>query len=143
MFKVNNKDTRTTSMTHFDGLIPIKSHDPLTTWYCDITWHVKTIILHYNSAYGHEIRYDGDIEGLLTKVTQRPDYVALESHVTNENHYISTNGMPMATRLDSTVTYFARLLTMKSVYALITWSYKLCYSSCLNTEYIVFAKLKN
>ena len=31
-------------VAHLDGLLPIKSHDSLMTWSCDITWQAKTII---------------------------------------------------------------------------------------------------
>ena len=29
---------------YLDGLLPIKSHDPLITWSCKITWQAKIII---------------------------------------------------------------------------------------------------
>ena len=31
-------------VTYLDGLLPIKSHDPLITWSPEITWKTKTII---------------------------------------------------------------------------------------------------
>ena len=31
-------------LTYLDGLLPIKSNDPLITWFYKITWHIKTII---------------------------------------------------------------------------------------------------
>ena len=31
-------------VAHLDGLLPIKAHDLLITWSCDITWQAKTII---------------------------------------------------------------------------------------------------
>ena len=30
--------------TYLDGLLPIKSHDPLITWSCKITWQIKFFI---------------------------------------------------------------------------------------------------
>ena len=52
------------------------------------------------------------------KMTQHSVHVVLQCHLANKNHYISS------TRVDSMVTYFERLLTIKSFYALITWSCK-------------------
>ena len=40
--------------------------------------------------------------------------MVLQGHVTNENHYISTTRVPMATKLRRTVTYFDGLLRLKS-----------------------------
>ena len=31
-------------ITYVDGFLPIKSHDPLITWSCKITWQTKIII---------------------------------------------------------------------------------------------------
>ena len=68
------------------------------------------------------------------KVTQHSVHVVLQSHVTNKNHYISTTRVPMATKLGRTVTYFERLLTIKSFYPLITWSCKVTWQ----TKIIIF-----
>ena len=37
-------------MTYFEGLLPIKSHEPLITWFCGITWQTKSIIYYHNST---------------------------------------------------------------------------------------------
>ena len=50
--------------------------------------------------------------------------MVFQSHVTNENYYISTTRVFMTTKLGRAVTYFERLLTIKSFYALTTWSFK-------------------
>ena len=55
------------------------------------------------------------------KMTQYSVHVVLQCHLANKNHYISS------TRVDSMVTYFERLLTIKSFYALITWSCKVTW----------------
>ena len=55
------------------------------------------------------------------KVTQHSVHVVLQSYVTNKNH-ISSTGVSTATKPERMVTYFERLLTIKSFYALITWS---------------------
>ena len=51
------------------------------------------------------------------KVTQPPDHVVLQSHMTSKYHYIPATKVPMATKLDRMVTHFARLLTVKAFYA--------------------------
>ena len=38
----------------FDGLLPIKSYDPLINWSCKITWQTKTIISPHHITYGHQ-----------------------------------------------------------------------------------------
>ena len=48
--------------------------------------------------------------------------MVLKGHVTEENHYISTTRVPMATKLDKMITYFDGLLPIKSHDSLITWS---------------------
>ena len=63
------------------------------------------------------------------KVTQHPVHVVFQSHVTNKNHYISSNRVPMATRIGRMVTYFERPLTIKSFYALMTWSSKVIWQT--------------
>ena len=60
-------------------------------------------------------------------MTQHSVHVVLQCHVTNKNHYISSTKVSMATKLDRMVTYFERLLTIKSFYALITWSCKVTW----------------
>ena len=84
--------------------------------------------LHYHSAYGHETWQDYVLSWRApnNKVSQCPDHMILKSHVTNENHYISTTKVPLATKLGRMVTYFERLLTIKLYYTLVTWSCKVC-----------------
>ena len=49
--------------------------------------------------------------------------------MTNRNHYISTTRVIMTAKHGRMVTYFKRLLAIKSVYALITWSWKIMWQT--------------
>ena len=50
----------------------------------------KPLYLYYHSAYDHETWWDVDLSQRAPnhKVTQRSDHMVLQSHVTNENHYL-------------------------------------------------------
>ena len=74
-------------------------------------------------------------------MTQHSVHVVLQCHVTNKNHYISSTKVPMATKLDRMVTYFERLLTIKSFYALITWSCKVTWQKIFITRVPMANKL--
>ena len=56
------------------------------------------------------------------KVTELPDYVVLQSHATNRNHYIFTTRVPLATKLDRIVAHLDGLLPIKFHYPFLTWS---------------------
>ena len=47
------------------------------------------------------------------KVTQPPDLVILQYHVTSLNHFISTTTVPMVMKLGRMLTYLERLLNHK------------------------------
>ena len=49
--------------------------------------------------------------------------------MTNRNHYISTTRVIMTAKHGRMVTYFKRLLAIKSFYALITWSWKIMWQT--------------
>ena len=49
--------TKLGRITYFDELLPIESNDPLITWSCEIK--LKSLYLHYYSAYGHQTWQDG------------------------------------------------------------------------------------
>ena len=66
-------------------------------------------------ALGRMVTY---IEGSNHKFTQCCDKGVFQSHVINKNHYISANRMLMAKITGRIVTYFERLLTIKSFYTL-------------------------
>ena len=69
------------------------------------------------TKFGRMVTY---LERLNHKVIQRPEHVVLQSHVTNENHYISTTTVPMATKLGKMVPDIDGLLLIKSHNPLIT-----------------------
>ena len=85
---------------------------------------LKTLYLHYYSAYGHQYWYGGDLSwGYPNReVEWRFGHVVWQGHVTNKNHYISTTRVPVATKHGRMVTYPDWLLTIKSLGALIKWS---------------------
>ena len=53
------------------------------------------------------------------------DHVNFQNHVTQQNHYIFTNTLPMITKLDRMVIYLDGLLFIKSHDPLIMWSHKI------------------
>ena len=101
----------------------------MTLWSRDLARpcdKLKPLYLHYHIAYGHRTWPDGNLFWMAPnqKVRKHSVLVVLQSHVTNKNHYISSTRVPMPTKLDRMVTYFVRILTIKSFYALITCSCK-------------------
>ena len=108
--------------TFLDGLLSIKSHVFLIKWSCEITWQTKTIV---------------------SSLQQRAfDYVALQSHVTNKNHYFFTTRLLKATKLvdlSRMMTYPKMLLPIESLDCLtprssyITWQTKSTASSILQS----------
>ena len=50
------------------------------------------------------------------RVIKHFDYVVLQGHVTNENHYTSLTRVLIATKLDRMITYLDGLLPKKSHY---------------------------
>ena len=91
-------------MANLGGLLPIKSYESLIRWFCKIT---KSFYLHYHSAYRHQTRQYGDLpwDAINHRITQRSDYVLLQSYVTKENRYISITAVPMVTKQYWVVTY--------------------------------------
>ena len=85
----------------------------LTGWYLTLmgcypeSHKLKPLYLHYHSGYGLETWLDGDLLWTASnhKVIQHTDYVLLQIHVTNENHFISTN------RVLIPITFWLRGLT--------------------------------
>ena len=77
-------------------------------------------------SFGHVILQDKMVIYLKRahdhKVTQRSDHVVLQNHLINENQHVSTNRVPMATKLDKMVTYLNEFLPIKSYEFLIKWS---------------------
>ena len=68
------------------------------------------------TEFGRMVTY---LEWLQT-IKRHSVHLIFQSHVTNQNHYISSTRVSMAIKLGRMVTYFERLLSIKSFYALIT-----------------------
>ena len=84
---------------------------------------LQPLHLHYHGAYGHQTSQDGDVpwEAPNYNVKQSFDYVVLQDHVTNKNHYISIRRVPMATKLGKMMTSLDGILLIMSHDHLITW----------------------
>ena len=68
--------------------------------------------LYYHNAYGHQIWQDCGLpwEAPIHKITWPFDHAVLRDHMTNQNHYNSTNRVAIATKLCSMVTCLDGLL---------------------------------
>ena len=62
------------------------------------------------------------LKGYNHKIIEGFDHVVFKGDVTNENHYISSTRLPMATKIGQMVTYLDKILPIKSHELLITWS---------------------
>lgn len=73
-------------LTFRKGYPPIKSHNPVNTWSCEVMCQIKLVNLHYDN-YGPQTCQGGDmIRGAPTHKVTSPFYnVVLRSHMTNEN----------------------------------------------------------
>ena len=99
------------TVTYFDGLLPIKSHD---SWIGLIRSHdtFKPLYLHCHSAYSCQTWQNGNLSswGPAFKVRWPFNHVVLEDHVTSYNHYISNVIMPIAIKVARMITYLDELL---------------------------------
>ena len=86
-------------VTCLDGLLIVKSHDPLVT------------------------------RGFNHKVIKRFDQVVLQDHLTNENFYICTTRVSMATKLGRMITYLDGLLATEAHDPFITWSCEITWQN--------------
>ena len=111
-------------VAHLDGLLPIKSRDPLILWSCEIMWQTKTIIFPLSQCLWPNNLIEWWIFWRAPdhKVTQPSNYVTL--HVTSESHCITTNRVSIAAKLYRMRKYSGQFLTVKTSYGLITWSCK-------------------
>ena len=114
-------------VTHLDGLLPIKLRDPLIMRSCKITWLTKALISPYPSVYRHQTRQDGNSRGWAPthKITCPFDYVVLQKHVTNENHYLPTTSGSIATRLGRILSYLEQLPLIKLLNPMFIWFCKI------------------
>ena len=97
---------------------------------------LKLLYLHYHSAYEYQVWLDGAIPSgtPIHKVIWRFDFLVLQGNVTNENHYISTTRVTIATKLGRMITYFDGLLPITSHDTLISLSCEITWQ----TKTIIF-----
>ena len=102
-------------IAHLDELLPIKSHDSLITWSCDITWQDKVITSPLPQCLWpwNLVGWWLILKGSKTGSLQHPDLGVLQSHVADEDHYFSTSRVPMASKLDRMVAHLDGLLPIK------------------------------
>ena len=85
----------------------------------------KALYLYYDNADGHQL---GTPWGARTnKITTRWFRGLGRPH--DENNYISSSTVPMATNLDRKVTYLERLLSIMILDPLVIWSCKLTWQT--------------
>ena len=104
-------------MTCLEGLLLIKSNEPLITCSCEITWQTKIIISPL-----WQCLWPPNVE--VWWLTLRGSYP--QSHMiiwwqVLWNHYISNTTIHMATKLDRMVTYLKGFLPMSDA-SWVTWS---------------------
>ena len=97
-------------VTYLDGLLPIKLHDPLITWLCEILGKAKTIISpltldHHQQWQGNGLRWRASIY----KITQPLKHRFMWDYATNYKHGISTITMSVVTKLVRLMTYTKEL----------------------------------
>ena len=88
---------------------------------------LKQLYLDYHSAYGHQTWQD-DVKPWAAStynVTLPFSHMALQDQVTNWKHNISTNTVPMATKLGRMVTNLEQFLHIMLLCPLVTWSCKI------------------
>ena len=90
-----------TRVNRLDG--PLLKSGGLMRWRTKL----KPLYLYYHSAYGYKNWYVGDLLWWPTKhkVIQRFDHVLLKAHVANDDHYISTNKVLLATKVGRMITW--------------------------------------
>ena len=99
-------------------------------WSCKIMWRTKKHISTTRVPVATKPTWTvAQHERLLLKKLQ--DALVLRDYMTNENHYISTIAMRMATKVDRMVTYLEELLPIKSHDPLITCSCKITWQTII------------
>ena len=71
-------------VTYHEELPPIKLHERLIKWYCEITWQTKKLYLYYHNTYGYQTWQPGDIpwKTPTLKGAWSLNHVVLWGHVT-------------------------------------------------------------
>ena len=109
-------------VTYHEGLPPIKSHDPLITWSCKITWQTKFIItplpkVAMTRKLGRMVTLTY-LEGLLT-IKSHNALITWSCKFTWQTKVIIST--LRSSRLGKLVPHFDRLLPIKSYHPLIMW----------------------
>ena len=110
----------------FKGLLQASVFLRLLLWWRGLARlhdKLKLLYLHSHSAYNYETWQDGNLPrwALTHKVTWLFGHVALQNHVTNKNHFISTALVHMTTKLGRMTTFFEWLPHVKLFDSLVTW----------------------
>ena len=83
--------------TYLEWPLPIKSHDHIITWFCNIMWQTKITIYALHIDYGYQFWQGRDIQWGVSfqKVTRSFDQVVLQGHVNYFSCCITTTVKPM------------------------------------------------
>ena len=115
-------------LTYLKRLLTVKSHNALIMWSYKVTWQTKIIV-----SLLPECLRPPNLAGWL--VTLMGCY--LLSHMTLWSH-ISTMTLFLATELGRMVTYLEGFLTIKSHNALVIWSYKVTWKTKIILKKIAY-----
>ena len=99
-------DTRISRVVIYNkGLIPIKSHDPLITWSCEITWQTKIIITQLTEWFM--------VTKLCSMGTYLDGFLTIKSHdpLITKQLYLHYNSAYGHCRM---LTYLEGFITIKS-----------------------------
>ena len=86
-----------------------------------ITWQTKTIILRYHNVYDQQTWQDSGLPWGTPARRVIWTLITRSCKITRQT-YISSNTVPMGTKLDRVVTYLKRFLTKKSTDSCVAWS---------------------
>ena len=107
------------TVIYLDGLLPIKSHDPLMTW--SFTWQTK---MRMSTRFSRTVTY-ADV--LLPRKSRDPLITGiLWDQVASKN---MADTVPMITKLGILLTYHKGLFPIKLHHLLVTWSCKVAWQS--------------
>ena len=81
--------------------------------------HIPSTHQQYHSVYGKQTWQNDELQWLapIYEVTQPFGHVVLQNHLTNQNHYISTKTVPIATKpgfIFSCSHYYSTIFTLTS-----------------------------
>ena len=118
-------------VTYHEGLPPIKSLEPLITWFGRSRDKIKTSPLPLCLWPPNLVAGDLPRRTPSHIVTWCFDQVISWDHVSNQNHYVSATAVLIAIKLGKTVSYFEQLSPIKLLDPLITCSCKLMWQTII------------